>query len=119
MNTKDVGALGEEQAARYLQDKGWRILERNFSAPYGELDLVAKDGKTLVFVEVKTRAYSAYGGPLMAVTPAKQKRLALTAASYIKAKSVKFDGIRFDVLCVLPQGIEHVPNAFFPKRTTL
>ncbi len=119
MNTKAIGAQGEEQAARYLQAKGWSILERNFSAPYGELDLVAKDGKTLVFVEVKTRAYSAYGGPLMAVTPAKQKRLALTAASYIKAKSVKCDGIRFDVLCVLPQGIEHVPNAFFPERTTL
>ena len=119
MNTTDAGARGEEQAARYLQEKGWRILERNFSAPYGEVDIIAQDGKTLVFAEVKTRAYRAYGGPLMAVTPAKQKRLALTAASYIKAKSVKCDGIRFDVLCVLPQGIDHVPNAFSPKRTTL
>lgn len=119
MNTKNAGALGEEQAARYLQQKGWRILERNFSAPYGELDIVAQDGKTLVFAEVKTRAYSAYGGPLMAVTPAKQKKIALTAQAYLKAKGLKFDSIRFDVLCVLPQGIEHVPNAFFPKRTTL
>lgn len=119
MNTSRAGALGEEQAARYLQAKGWRILERNFSSPYGELDIIAQDGKTLVFAEVKTRSYKAYGGPLMAVTPAKQKRLALTAAAYIKAKGLKFDSIRFDVLCVLPEGIELVPNAFFPPRTTL
>ena len=119
MNTTDAGALGEEQAARYLKEKGWRILERNFSAPYGEIDIIAQDGKTLVFAEVKTRAYRAYGGPLMAVTPAKQKKIALTAQAYIKAKGLKFDSIRFDELCVLPQGVEHVPNAFFPPRTTL
>ncbi len=119
MNTTNAGALGEEQAALYLQNKGWRILERNFSAPGGEIDIIAQDKKTLVFVEVKTRAYKAYGGPLAAVTPAKQKRLAQTAAVFVKAKGLKFDSIRFDVLCVLPQGIEHVPNAFFPPRTTL
>lgn len=119
MNTTDAGARGEEQAALYLQAKGWRILERNFSAPYGEIDIIAQDGKTLVFAEVKTRAYRAYGGPLMAVTPAKQKKIALTAQSYLKAKGLKFDSIRFDVLCVLPQGVEYVPNAFFPPRTTL
>ncbi len=119
MNTTAAGALGEEQAARYLRQKGWAILERNFSAPGGEIDIIAQDKKTLVFVEVKTRAYSAYGGPLAAVTPAKQKKIAQTATAYLKEKGLKFDSIRFDVLCVLPQGIEHVPNAFFPPRTTL
>ncbi len=119
MNTTAAGALGEEQAARYLRQKGWAILERNFSAPGGEIDIIAQDKKTLVFVEVKTRAYSAYGGPLAAVTPAKQKKIAQTATAYLKEKRLKFDSIRFDVLCVLPQGIEHVPNAFFPPRTTL
>lgn len=119
MNTSRAGNLGEEQAARFLQAKGWRILERNFSAPGGEIDIIAQDKKTLVFAEIKTRSYHAYGGPLAAVTPAKQKRIALTAAAYIKAKGLKFDSIRFDVLCVLPQGIEHIPNAFTPPRTTL
>lgn len=119
MNTTQAGALGEEQAARYLQQKGWTIKERNFSAPAGEIDIIAQDKKTLVFVEVKTRAYRAYGGPLAAVTPAKQKKIAQTALAYLKAKGLKFDSIRFDVLCVLPEGIEHVPNAFFPPRTTL
>lgn len=119
MNTTNAGKLGEEKAARYLQNKGWRILERNFSAPGGEIDIIAQDKKTLVFAEVKTRAYKAYGGPLAAVTPAKQKRLASTAAAYIKEKGLKFDSIRFDVLCVLPQEIEHIENAFYPPRTTL
>lgn len=119
MNTTASGALGEEQAARYLEQKGWKIIARNFSAPCGEIDIIAQDNKTLVFVEVKTRAYSAYGGPLAAVTPAKQKKIAQTAIIYIKAKDLKFDSIRFDVLCILPEKIEHVPNAFFPPRTTL
>jgi len=119
MNTTGAGQRGEQQAARYLEAKGWRILERNYSVPYGEIDIVAADKKTLVFVEVKTRAYAAYGGPLAAVTSAKQKKIALAAQMYLKAHGVKFDSIRFDVVCVLPQGIEHVPNAFFPARTTL
>ncbi len=119
MNTTTHGQTGEAQAAAFLQAKGWCIVERNFSAPGGEIDLIAKDGTTLIFVEVKARSYKAFGGPLGAVTPAKQKRIAQTAALYLKAKSVKFDSIRFDVVCVLPDKVEHVVNAFFPPRTTL
>ena len=119
MNTKQTGRQGEEQAARFLEQKGYKILARNFSTPQGELDLVTAYGETLVFVEVKARAYAAFGGPLAAVTPAKQKRLALAAQQYIKMKSPKFDSIRFDVICILPEKLEHLENAFQPDRTNL
>ena len=119
MNTKQTGQQGEEQAARFLEQKGYRILARNFSTPQGELDVVAVKENTLVFAEVKTRAYEAFGGPLAAVTPAKQKRLALAAQQYIKMKSPKFDRIRFDVICILPGKLEHLENAFSPSRTNL
>lgn len=119
MTSSAQGQAGEARAARFLEAKGCRVLERNFSAPGGEIDLILADGKTLVFAEVKTRSYEAFGGPLAAVTPAKQKRIAQTAALYVKAKGLKFDSIRFDVVCVLPDRIEHVENAFSPSRTTL
>ena len=117
MNTQ--GRAGEEQAARFLTDRGWRILEKNYTAPCGEIDLIALDGKTLVFVEVKARAYRAFGGPLAAVTPAKQRRIARTAALYVAGKRLKFDSIRFDVVCILPDKTELVCHAFIPPRTTL
>lgn len=119
MNTKQTGQHGEELAAQLLEKKGYQILARNFSTPQGELDLVACDHTTLVFVEVKTRSYEAFGGPLAAVTPAKQRRIARTATEYIKINSPKFDSIRFDVICILPGQTEHIENAFIPSRTTL
>lgn len=119
INTTQTGQQGEEQAARFLEKKGYQILARNFSTPQGELDIIAYYQKTLIFVEVKTRAYKAFGGPLAAVTPAKQKRLALAAAQYIKIKSPKFDRIRFDVICILPGQVQHLENAFLPVRTNL
>ena len=119
MTTTALGKAGEDRAARFLQSAGYRILARNFSHRGGEIDLIAATKDTLVFAEVKTRSYEAFGGPLAAVTPAKQRRIAQTAAAYIQENGLKFDSIRFDVLCVLPDRIEHIPNAFFPPRTTL
>ena len=117
MNTS--GQQGEAKAAAYLTAKGYRILARNFAAVGGEIDIVAQDGKTLVFVEVKTRAYEAFGGPIGAVTQSKQQKIARAATQYIKANGLKFDRIRFDIVGVLPEKIEHVENAFSPARTTL
>ena len=119
MNTKQTGQQGEEDAARLLQCKGSKILARNFYTPQGELDIIAQQKAMLVFVEVKTRAYEAFGGPLAAVTPAKQKRISLAAQQYIKIKSPKFDSIRFDVICILPGRAEHIENAFTPQRMIL
>ncbi len=120
MNTSAQGALAEEQAARYLADKGHRVLARNFRATGGEIDIVSFHNKTLVFVEVKERASKAFGGPVMAVTPTKQKRITNAALQFIKInKHVSYDAIRFDVICILPTGIEHIENAFVPARKVL
>ena len=119
MTSVSRGKEGENRAAVFLQQHGCRILDRNFHTRGGEIDLIAADGDTLVFAEVKTRSYEAYGGPLGAVTPAKQRRIAQTALRYVQEKGLKFESIRFDVLCVLPERIEHIKNAFFPPRTTL
>lgn len=118
MNT--LGAQGEEQAARYLTKKGHKILARNFRSAGGELDIVSRLKKMLVFTEVKQRSYEAFGGPLAAVTKTKQHRIAKTAAAFIKSHpDVAYDEIRFDVICILNGEITHLENAFFPPRTTL
>ena len=119
MNTTQAGQAAENYVAKFLSDKGYKILARNFSTTEGELDLVCQDKQTLVFVEVKARAYEAFGGPLAAVTPAKQKRIMRTAVQYIKETGSKFDSIRFNVVCVLPDKTEHLVSAFIPERTTL
>ena len=117
MNT--LGKQAEEQAAQFLTQKGYRILERNFPSVFGELDIIARHKDTLVFVEVKQRASQAFGGPMAAVTQAKQLKIARTAASYIKTRAPKFDKIRFDVICIVADEITHLENAFFPPRSIL
>ncbi len=118
MNTTQSGNQGEETACHYLVQHGYRILARNYRKPCGEIDIVAQHQKTLVFVEVKKRAYQAFGGPMAAVTGAKQRKIVLTAQYFIKEKAPKFDSIRFDVVCLLNEKIEHIPNAFTAQRGT-
>ncbi len=119
MNTTNKGLAAETQAATYLQTKGYTLLARNFRAPHGEIDLIMRRQKMLVFVEVKQRASLAFGGPVAAVTPAKQKRIAGAAAYFIKQHPhVMYDEIRFDIISMLPGQIEHIENAFIPPRTT-
>ena len=119
MNTCQSGALGEEAACNYLKKQGMTILARNYRKPCGEIDIVALAGRTLVFAEVKKRATGAFGGPLAAVTAAKQHKITLSAECYIKENTPKFDSIRFDVVCLLAGKITHIPNAFSPRRGTL
>ncbi|PIQ97014.1 MAG: YraN family protein, partial [Nitrospinae bacterium CG11_big_fil_rev_8_21_14_0_20_56_8] len=72
----DLGQEGERKAADFLRSKGYRILQRNFRCAAGEIDIIAEDRKTVVFVEVKTRSGEGVGHPSLAVTPAKQKKIA-------------------------------------------
>ena len=118
MNTTTQGAFAEQQAARYLTIKGYKIVARNFRATGGEIDIVAQQRNTLVFVEVKQRASQAFGGPLAAVTKTKQKRISCASIQFIKTHAnLKYNEIRFDVICILPAGIEHIENAFFTYFT--
>lgn len=111
------GLAAESAAERYLRRKGYRILARNVRTPSGELDLVAQVGATLVFVEVKARHSSAYGGAVGAVDRRKQMRLIRQAAQYLAQHQLRDQTCRFDVIVcsgegVEPQVVEHIEQAF-------
>ncbi|MHB8764523.1 MAG: YraN family protein, partial [Deferrisomatales bacterium] len=95
-----VGDLGEDLAARHLRSLGYRILERNYRCPLGEIDCVAVEGRTLVFLEVKTRRSARYGGPLEAVDRSKRRRLTRLARHYLMEKRLGEVPQRFDVVAV-------------------
>lgn len=120
MNTLSIGNAGEDLACTLLEKKGFEIVARNYRVRGGEIDIIARRKKLLVFVEVKKRvSSSAFGGPLAAVTVSKQNKIAQTAACYLKENPVKFDSIRFDVITVLPGGAEHLESAFTPTRFSI
>lgn len=103
--------LGEDKACEYLQKLGFKIIERNFRKGYGEIDIVAieetkKDGKVLVFVEVKTRTSSAYGTPLEGISYWKLKSLINTAAFYKLTHRNLPESLRVDAIAVLLNGNE-------------
>jgi putative endonuclease len=110
-----LGERGERAAARYLRRQGMRILERGYRTHAGEIDLIAREGETLVFVEVKARRR---GVPAEAVTPEKQRRLTLTAVGFLKRYRLLEQRWRFDVVAIVwaddrqPPQIEHIRNAF-------
>lgn len=111
-----LGDRGENRAARYLRERGYKILLRNFRCPLGEIDIVARDGRTLVFVEVKTRTED---DPLPEdqVNPFKQHQLTKAGKYYLGRYGVPQPPSRFDVIAVVwPDGrepvIRHTPHAF-------
>jgi putative endonuclease len=116
-DSKDPGKLGEDLASVMLAEKGYKIIKRNFRFSHGEIDIVAKDGDTLVFVEVKTRRSDEYGTPESALTPAKQKQIIKIAKAYLYINDISDIQCRFDVIGIImpynsaPQ-INHIENAF-------
>lgn len=112
---KALGKAGEGQAALFLQKAGLVIVERNFRTRSGEIDLIARDKKELVFVEVKTRSGTAFGSALEAVDARKCRQIVRVATEYL-VKNGGFDQpARFDVIGILladPIHIEHIKNAF-------
>ncbi len=113
-NLRSVGTQYEDAATEYLQSKGYEILARNFHARKGEIDIVARDGDTIVFVEVKYRKSDReYGGPLAAVGKSKQQRIHYAALHYIARNRIdEFSPFRFDVIAITPTCIQHYKNAF-------
>jgi putative endonuclease len=102
MRAKDaVGRYGEDVAARHLVDAGMTIVERNWRCAAGEIDIVARDGRTLVVCEVKTRSSDAFGSPFEAITPGKAARLHRLAFLWVAARGVSGAEIRIDVVGVL------------------
>lgn len=115
-NNLPKGKLGETIASQLLEKKGYRIIERNFKARYGEIDLIATYQKTLVFVEVKTRANQKYGRPEEAVTPWKLRTIATTAEYYKLLHPQLPNAMQIDVVSVELTSddklltVEHLPN---------
>ncbi len=116
-NRQAVGRWGEDVAAAYLAGKGYEILARNLRTPYGELDLITRQGEALVFVEVKTRTSRTFGFPEEAVTAAKQRHLLESAQSYLQENPEWEGEWRIDVIAIerldprQPPEITHFENA--------
>jgi len=123
-STYQKGKKGEDQASAYLMLKGYRILERNFRVGQGEIDLIARRGDKLVFIEVKTRRGKSQGTPLEAVTPHKVKRLSAAAAVYLAGNPQERGDCRFDVVTLGPDKnllgllkVRHFENAFSTEES--
>lgn len=115
--TRAVGAYGERLAARYLTRAGLVVLDRNWRCPYGEIDIIARDGDVVVFCEVKTRRGVTHGTPAEAVDGRKVVRLRRLAAEWLAHATVRPREVRFDLVAVISprQGaprVEHVRGAF-------
>jgi putative endonuclease len=113
---KPLGSEGEDLAVRFLQKKGYRIVARNYKTPVGEIDIIARDGDTIVFVEVKTRTDISFGYPFEAVNKRKRQKLKNLALLYLKRQG-KESPVRFDVLSIFcmdngKKDIEHIKDAF-------
>lgn len=107
------GMIGEEQAIKFLKKKKYKILERNYKNKVGEIDIIALDKKTLVFVEVKERETLAFGRPSEAVDERKQHKIRKTSTLYLIENDLyEKCEIRFDVIEILGDQISHIENAF-------
>ena len=104
------GAAGEATAAEYLQGHGLAVIERNFRVRGGEIDLICRDGSVTVFVEVRLRSGSAFGGAAASITAAKQARLILAARHWLMRH--REQACRFDCLLIQAGEIEWIKNAF-------
>ena len=116
---KEIGEAGERLAEEFLRKLGYKLLRRNWRAPGGEIDLIARDGKEVVFAEVKSRSTGEWGDPETAVHRAKQRRICLAARQFANRYRLRGHTLRFDVVAVLldgdrPPQIRHYKSAFVP-----
>lgn len=116
-NKRKKGSLGEKIASDFLTQLGYEILKKNYQYGHGEIDIIAKDGDVLVFVEVKYRKSLEYGRPEFAITKSKQKQIRKIAEAYLYENQIKDQSCRIDVIAIvhLPKQkpeINHYINAF-------
>ena len=118
LNARKAGFHWEKEAESYLRDQGLKLLQRNFSSRFGEIDLIMEDEKTVVFIEVKFRKNDYHGSGADAVTFHKQSRISRTAAWYLARNTHRAEQFcRFDVISIDPKkadkGINWIKNAFY------
>jgi len=119
MNNRELGRIGEEAAVRHIVSRGMKPLARNFRfGRLGEIDIIAQDGNTLCFIEVKARRGDRYGTPAEAVSAVKRKTIMKVAQAYIIRHGIHDMPLRFDVMEIYMgpngeiQSIEHIKGAF-------
>lgn len=112
----DFGRRGEDAACAYLERHGYKVLERNYRCRWGEIDIIAAKGGSLVFVEVKTRHSLKFGTPGMAVTYAKQQKIRTSALHYLQQRQLACGALCFDVIEIVAEGgkarLRHLQNCF-------
>ncbi len=111
-NKRNIGSVYEKLAGVYLEERGYKILEYNMRCHAGEVDIIAKEGEYLVFVEVKYRANLGCGEPLEAISIMKQKTISKCALFYLKKHRLWDVPVRFDVVGILNEEITLIKNAF-------
>lgn len=117
--TQDQGDEAEGWAERHLEQKGYRLVERNFSTRLGEIDLIMEKKDTLIFVEVRERNSTQYGSPAETVTPRKQARIGKAALMFLKTHHLYNKNLRFDIVAIANGTVTHLENAFTPSGYTL
>ncbi len=117
----ELGKSGEDAAIEYLEQKGYRILQRNWRKGHYELDIVASDGEELVIVEVKTRTVNYYGDPLESLSKQQMNRIIHAADYFVKRFDIDLP-VRFDIISMLGNApyfdIDHIEDAFYPQLFT-
>ncbi|MDM8550468.1 YraN family protein [Desulfobacterales bacterium HSG2] len=107
---QQFGKKSESAAVRHLVKNGYSILEQNYHTKQGEIDIIAKDGDTIVFVEVKARRSDRFGSPKWAITSKKQKKISMLALYYLKATNQSYAKARFDVVAISVRKPEMIPE---------
>lgn len=106
-----LGFRGESRAVKFLKDSGYTVLHRNFSCPFGEVDIIAQKEGVLCFIEVKTRSSDYFGAPNQAVDKKRQTRYINSARYYFSNREIDCT-VRFDIIEVVDGKINHIENAF-------
>lgn len=111
-STAVIGASSEDRAVAHLVREGFGIVERNYRCKVGELDIVARDGDVLVFVEVRSRRGTEFGTALDAISWRKQRKVSRVAAAYITLRRARFREARFDVIAITGRELVHIKDAW-------
>jgi len=112
MHNQTLAESGELAAAEYLKKKGFKILEKNFRCVFGEIDIIARDNKTICFVEVKSRSSAQFGWPVEAISKIKRRHIANSALFYLKKYNLIESAARFDAVSILDGKVTLIKNAF-------
>ena len=124
MSRQTVAVWGEAEAQRFLEGHGWTVVAKNWHCRYGEIDLIAREGEMVVFVEVKTRRQRSFGLPEEAMTPSKRRRLLRSASTYLEENSLQEVDWRIDVVAIegrpgrAPARLDHYRDALEADQDT-